>query len=108
MAIAYSGLRRPIPSFAVVLNIVFVLMCDKYILSPSLSTTFLFSRLNQKAQLWGWDKGLATETQRHGDKGAKRKVEKHLVSLSLFFLSLCLCVFVAVSCVNPEWFDLDL
>jgi hypothetical protein len=31
------------------LNIVFVLICDKYILSPSLSTTFLFSRLNQSA-----------------------------------------------------------
>jgi hypothetical protein len=91
MAIAYSGLRRPIPSFAVVLNIVFVLMCDKYILSPSLSTTFLFSRLNQSAQLWGWDKGLATETRRQVGKEKSRKTSCLLISLLLVSVSLCLC-----------------
>ena len=57
------------------LDIVFVLMCDKYILSPSLSTTFLFGRLNQSAELW--DKGSATaatadtETRRRETKGDK-------------------------------------
>src|SRR5262245_31091612 len=50
------------------LDTVFVLICDKYILSPILSTTFLFGRLNQSAQLW--DKESATEApqaQRKGD-----------------------------------------
>jgi hypothetical protein len=78
-------LQAATPRLRSSLEIVFVLMCDKYILSLILSTTFLFGRLNQRAQLW--DKGLATEPQRHGDNeegGTKRKVEKLLVSVSLW------------------------
>jgi hypothetical protein len=78
-------------------------MCDKYILSPSLSTTFLFGRLNQSAQLW--DKGLAaaataaTETRRQEDKEKSRKTSCLLSPLLPVSVAA-----VAVSCVNPEWF----
>jgi hypothetical protein len=44
-------LQAATPRLRSSLDTVFVLMCDKYILSPSLSTTFLFGRLNQSAQL---------------------------------------------------------